>query len=71
MTSALNLIEQFRNKGCAWQSQYKADQLLRKLKEVLDHGDFQALSIAHGHYLLGGGAEEVYDLCKALKSKYQ
>lgn len=63
-------LDQFRNKAGAWQSQAKADKLLLKLKELLPENEYWKLCIAHSHYNIGEGAEELYDVCKELYAKY-
>lgn len=63
-------LNDFRNKGAAWQSQIMADKLLTKLKELLLYDEWIKLKIAHSHYLAGEGAEELYDVCKELSKKY-
>lgn len=65
-----NTLNDFRNKGAAWQSQIIADKLLVKLKELLPGDEWWKLKIAHSHYLTGEGAEELYDVCKELSEKY-
>jgi len=64
------ILDQFRNKAGAWQSQHKAEKLLSELKELLTEAEYLKLSVAHGHYQLGEGAEELYDVCKGLLLKY-
>jgi hypothetical protein len=63
-------LNDFRNKGAAWQSQIMADKLLVKLKEMLPDDEWWKLKIAHSHYLTGEGAGELYDVCKELSEKY-
>jgi hypothetical protein len=63
-------LNDFRNKGAAWQSQIMADKLLMKLKELLPDDEWWKLKIAHSHYLTGEGAEELYEICKELSEKY-
>ena len=63
-------LDDFRNKGAAWQSQIMADRLLTKLKELLPDDEWWSLKIAHSHYLTGEGGEELYDVCKELSEKY-
>lgn len=65
------LIEEFRNKGGARQGQGKAYQILRKLKSRLKEDDYKRLEIAHNHYGIGEGAEELYDVCKQLLKQYK
>lgn len=65
-----NTLNDFRNKGGARQSQTMADRLLIKLKKLLPDDDWWKLKIAHNHYLIGEGAEELYDVCKELSEKY-
>ena len=63
-------LNDFRNKGAAWQSQIMADRLLVKLKDLLTDDEWWKIKIAHSHYLTGEGAEELYDVCKELSEKY-
>lgn len=63
-------LNDFRNKGAAWQSQIMAYKLLVKLKELLPEDEWWKLKIAHSHYLTGEGAGELYDVCKELSEKY-
>lgn len=63
-------LNDFRNKGGAWQSQTKAGKLLVKLKELLPNDEWWKLKIAHSHYLTGEGADELYAVCKELSEKY-
>ena len=63
-------LNDFRNKGAAWQSQIMADKLLVKLKEMLPDDEWRKLKVAHSHYLTGEGADELYDVCKELIEKY-
>lgn len=63
-------LNDFRNKGAAWQSQKMADKILVKLKEMLPDDDWWKLKIAHSHYLTGEGADELYNVCKELSEKY-
>ena len=63
-------LNDFRNKGAAWQSQIMADRLLIKLKELLPDDEWWKLKVAHSHYLTDEGAEELYDVCKELSEKY-
>lgn len=68
-TIVLKTLEEFRNKGAAWQSQSKANSLLLKLRSLLPDSDWWELNISHSHYLIGEGAEEFYDTCKRIKVK--
>ena len=63
-------LNDFRNKGAAWQSQIMAYKLLVKLKELLPDDEWWKIKVAHSHYLTGEGAEELYDVCKELREKY-
>jgi hypothetical protein len=67
----VELLEQFRQKAGAWQSQHKAVELKEKLKDLLPHDDYWQLVIAHSHYLTGEGTDELYKVCKNLISKYR
>lgn len=69
-TVICSTLNDFRNKGAAWQSQIMADRLLIKLKELLPDDEWWKLKVAHSHYLTGEGAEELYDVCKELSEKY-
>jgi UDP-N-acetylglucosamine 2-epimerase len=64
-------LEQFRHKGAAWQSQNKAQRLLRELKDLLSEDEHYKLSLAHAHYETGDNTHEIYDTCKELIEKYQ
>ena len=63
-------LNDFRNKGGAWQSQIIAERLLIKLKELLYDNEWWELKIAHTHYLIGEGSDELYNICKKLSEKY-
>lgn len=67
----LNVLDQFRNKAGAWQSQAKASKLLFELKTLLKEDEWKELNIAHSHYLIGEGSEELYDVCKRIIQKYK
>ena len=69
-TVICSTLNDFRNKGAAWQSQIMAGRLLLKLKKMLPDDEWIKLKIAHIHYLTGEGAEELYDVCKELSKKY-
>jgi hypothetical protein len=69
--NTLELIEKFRNKGGAWQSQDEANRVLSKLKILLEDDDWWKLKVAHSHYENGDGAVELYDVCKELTEKYK
>lgn len=64
------LLEIITNKGAAWQSTYRINYHMSKLKGLIQEPDYRDLSIALGHYRLGQGAAEFYDFCKYLKEKY-
>ena len=70
MNKIIELIDEFRNKGCAWQSQNKAESILNKLKKLIEYDDWFKLYLAHNHYKLGEGVVELFDVCKELKVKY-
>lgn len=65
-----SILNDFRNKGAAWQSQTRANKLLEKLKVLLLDDEWLKLKIAHSHYLTGEGAEELYEVCKELSKKH-
>ena len=65
-----NKLEQFRNKGGAWQSQHKAKRILAELRTLLHYDDWCKLYIGHSHYLIGEGAGEMYDVIGELINKY-
>jgi len=69
-TVICSTLNEFRNKGAAWQSQIKAERLLVKLRELLPDDEWWKLNVAHSHYLIGEGSEEFYDACKELSEKY-
>lgn len=69
-TNIENLLIEFRNKGAAWQSQHKANKLLKELRPLISENDWWELKISHSHYLTGEGAEELYIVCKELTAKY-
>lgn len=71
METTYEILDQFRNKAGAWQSQYQADKLKDQLKTALTDDDYTKLSIAHSHYKQGEGATELYDVCKELMNKYK
>lgn len=69
--STITLIEQFRNKAGAWQSQDKVPTLFKQLEKILTPIEYNKLSIAYSHYTIGEGAEELYGVCKELKLTYE
>lgn len=71
MQTTKQIIDAFRNKAGAWQSQRQADKLKTKLKEVLADEDYTKLSIAHSHYKTGEGATELYEVCTELLKKHK
>lgn len=70
MNATQKLIDDFRQKACAWQSQNKANKLKQELKSILTEEEYWPLTVAHSHYLLGEGSAELYDICKQLMEKY-
>ncbi|MWB93004.1 hypothetical protein GON26_01395 [Flavobacterium sp. GA093] len=71
MKNTYDLLDKFRNKAGAWQSQQQAERLKIDLKQVLSDSEYNELCIAHGHYQLGEGTNELYSVCKELMSKHQ
>lgn len=68
----VELLEQFRQKAGAWQSQDKAEQIKKKLQEMLPDDEYMQLHIAHVHYRdCGEGTKELYDVAGKLISKYR
>jgi disulfide oxidoreductase YuzD len=63
-------IDEFRNKSGAWQSQDKAEKLKSELKNLLTEDEYWKMVIAHSHYVIGEGEQELYDVCKELMDKY-
>ena len=67
----ISLIDQYRNKACCWYTQFKADKILWKLKELLTEEEYWQLVVAYSHYkMCGEGPKELYDVCKELRNKY-
>lgn len=64
------LLTEFRNNACAMQSQSKADNIRDELKEFITEDEHFKLRIAHTHFVLGEGPEELYGICKELRVKY-
>lgn len=58
------------NKGACIYTQPKAEKALLALKTLLLETDYNSISIAHSHYLIGEGGEELMQVCKGLKTKY-
>ncbi len=61
----------FKNKGCVIYCQQKATKVLAELKIALSEKDYQALRLAHSHYLLGEGSQELWVVCNNLILKYE
>lgn len=70
MSVTINNLQQFREKGAAWQSQATAVRLLTKLKELLTEEEYTQLEIAHSHYKLGEGRKELDAVVTDLIKKY-
>lgn len=68
----VGLLEQFRQKAGAWQSQDAADRIAKQLESLLTDDEYLMLHIAHVHYRdCGEGTVELYDVCRKLISKYR
>jgi len=65
------LLAEFQQKAGAWQSQNKAISLKNKLEKVLLVEEYNELNTAHNHYSIGEGAEELYQICNKLLTKYK
>lgn len=65
-----NTLDEFRNKAGAMQSQDKAERIKKNLKNLLTEDEYWKITIAHQHFLLGEGSEELYDVCKLIIEKY-
>ena len=65
------MLDRFRHKAGAWQSQGVARALLAGLKVVLTEEEYSRLSVAHTHYETGEGTAELYEVCSELLKKYK
>ena len=70
-SEAYDLLEPFRNKAGACQSQDEANRIKSNLKPLLTEDEYFKLVIAHSHYYNGEGAAELYDVCNKLSEKYK
>lgn len=66
----LSLLDRMRNKGACIYSQNEAERLFKQLKKILKEDEFQKLSTAHSHYVIGEGAGEFYEVCEKLNEVY-
>lgn len=68
----VELLEQFRQKAGAWQSQDAADRIAKQLQSLLTDDEYFMLRLGHTHYRdCGEGTKELYDACRKLISKYR
>lgn len=65
------LLDEFRQKGAAWQATDAADRMEANLRGRLEADERQALAIARQHHKLGEGSAEFYDIVGKLISKYR
>jgi len=63
----LNIIQ---HKGACQYTLHKGDNAMSKIKSLLPIEDYNKLSIARSHYLIGEGADELMDVVKELQLKY-
>ena len=66
----IELLNKFRNKAGCIHSQYVTVQIFNELRDLLSKEDSVKLSIAHSHYQIGEGADELYNICNQLIQKY-
>lgn len=69
--STYQLLTDFKNKACAWQSQNKAGRIYELLKGRLLENEHVQLGIAWRHYQLGESAKELFGVCETLLLKYR
>lgn len=66
MSEKIDLLKQFQNKACAWQSQDKAKQIWVQLVPYLLEDERKKILIAWGHYKTGEGSQELHEVCKSI-----
>lgn len=70
-TEILNNLDIVINKGACIYTQPKAIKAMKLLKDLLPSEEFLRISIAHNHYLIYEGAEELMSIGNELKAKYK
>lgn len=66
----LSILTAFINSAGVQYKQHEANKLKQELKSILTGQEYQDLSIAHSHYIIGEGRDELDAVCKILIEKY-
>lgn len=62
----INLLKQFQNKACAWQSQQKAKQIWMQLLPYLTDDEKMNILVSWDHYETGEGSSELHKVCNSI-----